>query len=113
MQKTKQKGSVLFIIIVIIGLILVTQYNLKSIFESKQFKDNMAYIQTIPSQLFKFFVVDPTVSAIKDQANGIGINQKTIDDLNKGKLPSSTLNTKIFDGVSPGLMMDPTVPSRK
>ena len=85
MQKNKQKGSVLFVVIVIIGLILVTQYNLKSIFESKQFTDNMAYLQSVPTKLFKFFVVDPTVSAIKDQANGIGINQKTIDDLNKGK----------------------------
>lgn len=112
-QQNKQKGSVLFIIIVIVGLVLVTQYDLKKIFESPQFKKNMSYIQSIPAQIFKFFVIDPTVSAIKDQANGVGINQQTIDDLNKGKLPSVMLNTKIFDNMSPGLIMDPTVPEKK
>ncbi|MFA7191868.1 MAG: hypothetical protein WC089_01020 [Candidatus Paceibacterota bacterium] len=87
MQQNKQKGSVLFLFIVIIGLILVTQYNLKSIFESPQFKENMAYLRSIPTMVFKTLVVDPTVNSLKTQVDSLGVNQNTIDKLNKGEIP--------------------------
>ena len=88
-MKNKQKGSVLFIFIVIIGLILVTQYNLQSIFESKQFKDNIKYLQSVPTMIFKTLVIDPTVNSLKTQVDNIGINQEAIDKLNKGEIPES------------------------
>ncbi len=87
MNKNRQKGSALFILIVIIGLILVTQYNLKSIFESPQFKENMAYLKSIPAMVFKTLVIDPTVNNLKTQVDSLGINQNTIDKLNKGEIP--------------------------
>lgn len=87
MNKNGQKGSALFILIVIIGLILVTQYNLKSIFESPQFKANMAYLKSIPTMVFKTLVIDPTVNNLKTQVDSLGINQNTIDKLNKGEIP--------------------------
>lgn len=87
MKRNNQKGSVLFIVIVIIGLILVTQYDLKKIFESKQFKDNIKYIQSIPSMIFKALVIEPTVNTLKTQVDSVGINQDTIDKLNKGEIP--------------------------
>ena len=89
MQKTKQKGSILFIVIVIIGLILVTQYDIKSIFESPQFKKNVAYINAIPSMIFKSLVIDPTVNTLKTQVDSMGVNQNTIDTLNKGQIPEN------------------------
>ncbi|MEY2671742.1 MAG: hypothetical protein RL687_159 [Candidatus Parcubacteria bacterium] len=87
MQQNKQKGSVLFIFIVIIGLILVTQYNLKSIFESPQFKENMTYLRSIPTMVFKTLVIDPTVNNLKTQVENVGLNQTNIDKLNKGEIP--------------------------
>lgn len=93
MKKNNQKGSALFLLIVIIGIILVTQYNLQSIFESPQFKKNMAYLRSIPTMIFKTLVIDPTVNTLKTQVENVGLNQTNIDKLNKGEIPEEFKQT--------------------
>jgi hypothetical protein len=87
MKDSRQKGSATFIVIVIIGLFLATQFDMKALFESEQFKSNIAYVKSLFGGVFSTLVVQPTLNSLKDKAGGIGFDQQMVDDLNQGKIP--------------------------
>lgn len=58
----KSGGSTLLIILLILAFLFLFKINLKGLFESQQFKDNVAYLESKTKGFFNFFIASNPIS---------------------------------------------------